>query len=148
MKDGRGREDGPGLITLVTLVSKAFHRRSFEEQLGMKLKLFQMLGYLDEHPKTTQQELGEAMLLDANMVVLLLNDLETAGYSLRRRDPEDRRRHVVEITSEGRGALAQAGRALNRIENDIFGELSADERQTLRGLLERVLEGLATPAAR
>lgn len=148
MKDGRAREDGRGLVTLVTLVSKAFHGRSFEEQLGMKLKLFQMLGYLDEHSKTTQQELGEAMLFDPNMVVLLLNDLESAGFSLRRRDTEDRRRHVVEITPEGREALARAGRALNKIEDDIFGDLSAEERQTLRRLLEKILEGLAAPAAR
>ena len=48
-EDARGRDEGPGLITLVTLVSKAFYRRSFEEQLGMKLKEFQVLGYLSEH---------------------------------------------------------------------------------------------------
>ena len=34
------------------------------------------------------------MLHDPNMVVLLLNELETRGYSIRRRDTEDRRRHV------------------------------------------------------
>src|ERR671930_250256 len=126
-EDGRARDDGPGLITLVTQVSKAFYRRSFEEQLGMKLKEFQLLGYLNEHPRTTQQELGEGMLIDPNMVVLLLNELETRGYSLRRRDTEDRRRHVVEITPEGREALRRAGSALTKIENDIFGGLSAEE---------------------
>lgn len=146
--DRRGREDGLGLITLVTLVSKAFYRRSFEDQLGMKLKEFQLLGYLNEHPRTTQQELGEGMLLDPNMVVLLLNELETRGYSLRRRDTEDRRRHVVEITPAGQDALSRAGRALTRIEDDIFGELSSGERESLRKLLEKVLEGIAATAVR
>jgi len=147
-EDGRGRDEGPGLITLVTLVSKAFYRRSFEEQLGMKLKEFQVLGYLSEHPGTTQQELGEAMLHDPNMVVLLLNELETRGYSIRRRDTEDRRRHVVEITPAGSEALDRAGSALTKIEDNVFGELNPEERQSLRRLLEKVLEGLATPAPR
>lgn len=147
-EDGRGKGERPGLITLVTLVSKAFYRRSFEEQLGMKLKEFQVLGYLSEHPGTTQQELGEAMLHDPNMVVLLLNDLETRDYSIRRRDTEDRRRHVVEITPAGSEALDRARSALTKIEDNVFGELNAAERQSLRRLLEKVLEGLATPAAR
>ena len=147
-EDGRGRDERPGLITLVTLVSKAFYRRSFEEQLGMKLKEFQVLGYLSEHPGTTQQELGEAMLHDPNMVVLLLNELEMRGYSIRRRDTEDRRRHVVEITPAGRKALDRAGSALTKIEDNVFGELNAEERQSLRRLLEKVLDGLATPATR
>jgi hypothetical protein len=38
----------------VTLVSRAFYRRSFEVQLGTKLMEFQVLGYLSEHPGTTQ----------------------------------------------------------------------------------------------
>ena len=147
-EDARGRDEGPGLITLVTLVSKAFYRRSFEEQLGMKLKEFHVLGYLSDHPGTTQQELGEGMLLDPNMVVLLLNELETRGYSIRRRDTEDRRRHVVEITPAGTEALDRAGSALTKIEDNVFGELNPEERQSLRRLLEKVLEGLATPAAR
>ena len=147
-EDARGRDEGPGLITLVTLVSKAFYRRSFEEQLGMKLKEFHVLGYLSDHPGTTQQELGEGMLLDPNMVVLLLNELETRGYSIRRRDTEDRRRHVVEITPAGTEALDRAGSALTKIEDNVFGELNAQERRSLRRLLEKVLEGLATPAAR
>jgi DNA-binding MarR family transcriptional regulator len=137
------KDDGPGLLALVTQVSKAFHRRSTEEMLGMRLKEFLLLSYVHEHPRTTQQELGEAMLLDANTVVLLLNELESRGFSIRRRDPEDRRRHVVEITSAGRNALSRAEKARDAIEDEVFGELTADERRTLRRILLRVLEGQA-----
>src|SRR5579864_3384525 len=101
-REGTGNDDGPGLIALVTQVSKAFHRRSTEEMLGMRLKEFLVLSYLHDHPGTTQQELGEAMVFDSNTVVLLLNELEARGFSLRRRDAVDRRRHVVEITPAGR----------------------------------------------
>ena len=142
-RDGTRRDDGRGLMELVTQVSKAFHRRSTEELLGMRLKEFLVLSYLHEHPDTTQQELGEAMLFDSNMVVLVLNDLEARGLSIRRRDTGDRRRHVVEITRTGRDALARGEKAREAIEDEVFAGLTADERRSLRRLLVRALEGQA-----
>jgi DNA-binding MarR family transcriptional regulator len=138
-----GRDDGQGLIALLTQLSKSFNRRSTEEMLGMRLKEFFILSYLRDHAGTTQQELGEAMLLDANTVVLLLNELESRGYSIRRRDAEDRRRHVVEITSQGRAAVARAEKARETIEEDVIGELTAEERRVLKRLLLKALEGQA-----
>jgi DNA-binding MarR family transcriptional regulator len=118
----------------------------------MRLKEFLVLSYVRDHPGATQQELGEAMLLDPNSVVLLLNELESRGFSIRRRDAEDRRRHVVEITSAGRGAVARAEKAREAIEDEVLGELSAEERRTLRRILLRALEGqaraLVAPASR
>lgn len=147
-RDRPDRDDGPGLIALLTQLSKSFNRRSTEEMLGMRLKEFLILSYLRDRPGTTQQELGEAMLLDPNSVVLLLNELESRGYSIRRRDAEDRRRHVVDITPAGREAVARAEKAREVIEDEVLGELSAADRRTLRQILLRALEGQArTPAA-
>jgi len=145
--DGTGQDDGPGLIALLAQLSKAFHRRSTEEMLGMRLKEFLVLCYLRDHLQPTQQELGEAMLLDPNTVVLLLNELDSRGYSIRRRDAEDRRRHVVEITRAGLEALARAEKAREMIEDEVLGELSAEDRRTLRRILLRALEGQARPSA-
>ncbi len=113
----------------------------------MRLKEFLVLAYVGDHPRATQQELGEARLLDANTVVLLLNELEARGYSIRRRDPEDRRRHVVEITPAGRAAVARAEKARDAIEDEVLAEVSAEDRRTLRRILIQALEGQArTPA--
>src|SRR5919204_1850164 len=121
MADDTRAEDGQGIVALLTQLNKAFHRRSTEELLGMRLKEFMVLGYLDDHPGTTQQELGEAMLLDPNTVVLLLNELESRGFSIRRRDAEDRRRHVVDITSAGRESVLRAEKAREAIEDEVLG---------------------------
>jgi DNA-binding MarR family transcriptional regulator len=145
---GSDTRDGPGLIALLTQLSKAFSRRSTEELLGMRLKEFLVLSYVRDHPGATQQELGEVMLLDPNAVVLLLNELESRGFSIRRRDAEDRRRHVVDVTGAGRAAVARAEKARDAIEDEMFGELSAEERRTLRRILLRALESQARmPAA-
>ena len=131
----------PGLIALLVQFNKALHRRSTEEMLGMRLKEFMVLGYLGDHPGITQQELGEGMVMDPNTVVLLLNELETRGFSVRRRDTEDRRRHVVELTQTGREALARAETAREAIEDEVFAGLSAAERGELRRILVKALEG-------
>jgi len=138
------RDSGAGLIALVTQISKALHRRTTEELLGLRLKQFMVLGYVRDHGNggVSQQELETAMLIDANAVVLLLNELEAAGMSVRKRDPHDRRRHLVEITESGKAALARAERAREGLEEEILAELSPEERATLRKLLRRVLDGL------
>ena len=74
----------PGLMRLITQISKALHRRSTEEALGMRFKSFLLLSYLRDHQAATQQELEGALLADANAVVLLLNELEAARWSIRR----------------------------------------------------------------
>src|SRR6202795_3065631 len=133
---------GTGLITLLTRVSKALHKRTPEAVLGMKWRDSQALGFILKHEGLTQQELGDAMLMDDNTVVLLLNELEAAGFSVRRRDPGDRRRHIVEITAAGRRAIERAEKAQEGIEDELLGDLSPDERATLTKLLTRVMDGL------
>lgn len=135
----------PGLLAQLTQLQKALHRRSTEELLGMKVKPYMALGYIRDHPGATQQELESAMFMDANTVVLMLNELEAAQFSIRRRDPQDRRRHIVEITDAGRGAMEKADRARESLEGEVLAPLSSEERATLQKLIRRVLEALLQP---
>ena len=138
-------KDG-GFISLLTQIHKAVNRRTGEELLGMRFKPYMTLGFIRDHPGITQQEIENALFMDANSVVLILNELEAAQFSVRRRDPNDRRRHIVEISAAGRRALEKADKARDTLEDEVLGPLSADERRTLRRLLERVLEGLFSEA--
>ena len=135
---------GSGLISLITQISKALHRRTTEELLGMRLKQFMLLGYVRDRGNggVSQQELETALLIDANSVVLLLNELEAAGLSIRRRDPNDRRRHLVELTAAGRVAVDRAEKARESLEDAILADFSGEERATMKALLRRVLDAL------
>ncbi len=135
-----------GLVSLLVQLNKAIHRRSTEEMLGMRLKAYMTLGHVRDHPGTTQQELETALVMDANSVVLILNELEAREFSIRKRDPQDRRRHIVEITPAGRRALERADRAREALEDELLAPLSADERKTLKRLVERVLDGVLAEA--
>jgi DNA-binding MarR family transcriptional regulator len=132
----------PSSMVLLTRLAKQVYRRSSEELLGMHLRLLMTLDYLRDHDRAPQQELAEVLCMDANNVVLLLNELEEHGYVTRRRDPDDRRRHIVELTAQGRRALLRAERAQEEIEDDVLGALDHEERATLWRLLTRALYGV------
>jgi DNA-binding MarR family transcriptional regulator len=129
-------------MVLLTRLAKQVYRRSSEELLGMHLRLLMALSYLRDHDGAPQQELVDALCMDANNVVLLLNELEDLDYVTRVRDPHDRRRHRVELTSDGRDALARAERAQEQIEDDVLQALDRSERATLWDLLTRALYGV------
>src|SRR5262245_29085826 len=122
----------PGAMVLLTRLAKVVYRRSDEEQLGMRLRWYVALSFVNDHDGAPQQALGEALCIDANNLVLLLNELEAAAYVERTRDPLDRRRHVVHITAAGRRALDRAERAQESLEADVLGALHPEERATLR----------------
>jgi DNA-binding MarR family transcriptional regulator len=84
--------------------------------------------------------------MDSNTGVLVLNDLEDLEYVERRRDPADRRRHLVDITDAGLDALEEAELAQGSIEDEILVGLNESERGTFRALLVKALEDHEQPA--
>jgi DNA-binding MarR family transcriptional regulator len=132
----------PGSMVLLSRLAKQFYRRSDEELLGMQLRHLVALTYVRDHDACPQQDLAEAFCMDANNVVLLLNELEDLGYATRLRDPHDRRRHLVQLTSAGRAALAGTEAAQGAIEDDVLQALQPDERRTLQQLLSRALRSV------
>src|SRR6185437_13422715 len=138
---GSERPCAPGSMALLTRLAKQVYRRSSEDLLGMHIRHLMTLSYLRDHDGGPQQELAEALCMDANNVVLLLNELEELGYVSRRRDPSDRRRHLVDLTPAGAKALNSAEHRQETIEDDVLGALNPDERATLWRLLGRALRG-------
>jgi DNA-binding MarR family transcriptional regulator len=135
------RACAPGSMVLLTRLAKQVYRRSSDELLGMQLRHLVALSYVRDHDACPQHELAEAFCMDANNVVLLLNELEQLSYATRLRDPGDRRRHVVQLTPAGRKALSLAERAQEAIEDEVLKALDASERATLWQLLTRALYG-------
>jgi MarR family transcriptional regulator, temperature-dependent positive regulator of motility len=130
-----------GSMNLLTRLSRVVYRRATEDVIGLRLKQLVALDYLREQGGSSQQQLGQSLMLDPNNCVILLNDLEDSGYVVRRRDPSDRRRHIVEMTSSGARALEHAEHKLETVEGEVLGNLTAAERSKLHDLLARALEG-------
>ncbi|MGR4879130.1 MarR family winged helix-turn-helix transcriptional regulator [Streptomyces sp. LARHCF249] len=95
------------------------------------------LMHLEDGP-ISQRALAERLEVDPSVLVGILNDLEGDGLAERRRDPADRRRHNVAITTAGSTALGKTNAALDEVEQGLFADLSAADQETLRALLARI----------
>jgi DNA-binding MarR family transcriptional regulator len=126
-----------GPTVLLTQLGWSAFRRLTPELLGMTLKQYFALRQLRDEGRMSQSSLCSAMNVDANYMTLMLNDLEDAGWVERKRDPSDRRRHIVELTPDGLSSIDRAERGIDGMEDEILGSLSVEERATLRELLER-----------
>ena len=125
---------------LLTRLAWSTFRRLKPELLGMKLKEYFALRQLSDEGHMSQASLCSGMNVDANYMTLMLNDLEAAGWVERRRDPADRRRHVVEMTATGRKTLAKLRALSASIEEDFLAPLDERERKVLHALLLELAE--------
>src|SRR3954453_9083625 len=89
---------------------------------------------------TSQQALIETVGVDPSKLVGLLNDLEADGLIVRKRDPEDRRRHIVEVSAKGSARLEDAKKAAAAVEEELLAGLDADQRAELLVLLAQVAD--------
>ncbi|HEX5405151.1 MAG TPA: MarR family winged helix-turn-helix transcriptional regulator [Pseudonocardiaceae bacterium] len=96
--------------------------------------------------RMSQQALGETMGVDPSVLVGILNDLEDGELVERRRDPADRRRHIVAITAKGERAVADVRSVLAGVDRELFADLDASELAMLRGLLAKVRTKPGDPA--
>jgi DNA-binding MarR family transcriptional regulator len=108
---------------------------------GLRPRHLVLLTLLRDHGAANQHGLAEALGLDPSNVVGLLNDLEDRHLVTRRRDPADRRRHIVELSERGLSELGAAERRLACVEDEVFRALSAEERAHLHELLLRAAGG-------
>lgn len=128
----------PGLL-LALLGQDAMRRlRAAHTAVGLSPRQFQLLGLLDDDGPMGQRELGETIGIDPSILVTMLNPLEESGFVTRRRDPADRRRHTVVLTTAGKKQLTKAARAQRDAEDVLFAGLDDEQREQLRQLLLRL----------
>jgi DNA-binding MarR family transcriptional regulator len=139
------RVTGAGVLLVLLGRGASEHLRKSLTASGLRPRQFQALGLLRDGGSRGQQALGEAMGVDPSILVTLLNPLEEEGLLTRRRDPADRRRHIVAITPEGEIRLREAERAHDAAEDELLSALDSDQRAQLRELLLELERGLAVP---
>ncbi|MET8306311.1 MarR family winged helix-turn-helix transcriptional regulator [Micromonospora sp. NPDC005173] len=115
--------------------------------LGLRPRHLVALTVLRDGGGISQQALASTLEMDSTNIVGLLNDLEAMQLIERRRSPEDRRRHVVELTDDGAKRLNEAECALVSAEDDVLGALEPDDRERLYLLLRQATSGTVTCGA-
>ena len=110
------------------------------EPFGIRPRHVAALTELRDHGKLTQQSLCGQLHLDPTNLVAILNELEDRGYAKRRRDPQDRRRHIVEISRKGLAVLGKVSEAMDGVEDELLQGFDRAERLELERLLAAIWE--------
>src|ERR1700722_384196 len=97
-----------------------------------------VLNALDRSPGRTQTALAEAIGADKTRIIGTLDELQQRGYIERRPDPDDRRVRLLEITSAGRAVKNAVQSDIQRGEERLLAELTAEERKVFIRVLERL----------
>jgi DNA-binding MarR family transcriptional regulator len=141
------QDEAPGIarrwptLLMIKLGRITMHR--FTEALephGIRPRHLAALIELRDHGQLTQQSLCGRLHLDPTNLVAILNELEAWGYATRRRDPEDRRRHLVEVSKKGVAVIDRVSEAMDGVEDELLGALDPAERAHVEHLLTSIWE--------
>jgi DNA-binding MarR family transcriptional regulator len=99
--------------------------------LGVNRTDGRCLDVIDQRPGLTAGELATAVGLSPGAVTTALDRLEQRGFVRRTRDPEDRRRVMVELTEEANRAAWDAYGPLGQMGAPMIEEMSDSDLATL-----------------
>lgn len=111
---------------------------------GMSHWGYTVLMAIVDSPARNQLALAQAVSVDKSKLVLIIDELESAGLVVRRPDPADRRARIIEVTARGRRALEAARDDIALIEDHLLADLDGPSRTTLRTALQHLV-GTAVP---
>jgi DNA-binding MarR family transcriptional regulator len=125
---------------LLTRLGMTFRAQAVEAvaRSGYDVFDYSVLAILAEEAREAQATIATTLDIDPGRLVALLDSLEDRGLVVRRRDPRDRRRHLVSITGEGEKELDRLRTVARQVEDDFFAPLDAASRKQLQAYLLRL----------
>jgi MarR family transcriptional regulator for hemolysin len=115
--------------------------RAFDDalaQAGGSVPRWLVLISLKTQPVRNQRELAEAVGIREATLTHHLNSMDEEGLITRRRDPANRRVHLVELTEAGEAAFQLMRGAATAFDQRLRSGLSGDDVAQLEALLGRL----------
>ena len=134
---------GLQLTRTAKLVNRAFDDALTEADGSLPVWLVLVSLKAQRHGK--QRELAEAVGIEGPTLTHHLNRMETAGLLTRRRHPQNRRVHQVELTDDGEVMFHRLRQAVAAFDRRLRAGLADEEIAALSGLLGRLRANVAAP---
>ncbi len=120
--------------------------RAFDDALaeaGGSLPAWLVLLSLKSRPLRNQRELADAVGITQATLTHHLNAMDAQGLVTRRRDPANRRMHLVELTEAGEAAFVRLRDAASAFDGRLRRSLSDRDVEDLGELLRRLERNVA-----
>lgn len=145
-----GPPSAPPIGFVLSQVSKAV-ARAFDDTMteaGGSLSTWLVLRSLMPGGHQPQSDLAQAVGVQGPTLTHHLNGLEAQGLITRTRDTADRRAHQVALTPEGRTRFLKLRQTAERFDARLRGDLTGQEVDLLRDLLQRLRTNVADETPR
>ena len=132
---------GLHLTRVARTVSRAFDEALAEA--GGSLPVWLVLISLKSRTLASQRELAEAVGIQGATLSHHLDAMESAGLVTRRRDPANRRLHMVELTPVGDALFLRLRDVATAFDRRLHAGLSEDDVGQLEALLTRLHDNVS-----
>jgi MarR family transcriptional regulator for hemolysin len=132
---------GLTLTRTAKAVNKAFDARLAQQ--GGSLPVWLVLLSLRTRHLANQRELATAVGIEGATLTHHLNAMERDGLVTRRRDPANRRVHLVDLTPDGLALFDRLRSAAIAHDHQLRAGLTREDVETLQGLLDRLSANVA-----
>lgn len=129
MNDGEGRLEG--LLNHVVRMIGLQHTWTIG-QITISLSECTVVLELLAGGELSQQDLAARLHVDKSRISRIAAQLESRGWLVRERDPDNRRLYRVRLTKDGEHAGRHLHESMHQRHADLLGALSPKEREALR----------------
>jgi MarR family transcriptional regulator for hemolysin len=116
--------------------------RTFDEALaraGGSRSTWHILLALKQRPTANQREIAWDVGIQEATLTHHLAAMEADGLVVRRRDPNNRRVHLIELTKEGQEAFGRLSEAARAFDRRMRSGIADEEIDQLRATLEKMV---------
>lgn len=105
---------------------------------GLSISTWKVLSVIGRFAPISATEAGKRTSLEPDKVTRAVDSLVKRGLVLRRQDPEDRRRVILALSAKGKRTHDDIERVRHILEIEFMSVLSAEERETLYTVLDKL----------
>lgn len=116
----------------------SYYESNFKDK-DLTLKEFSVLLRIRFQEVATQHDLVKLFKVSGAYIAKLLRKFEDKNYIIRKEDPENRRKKLVEMTDEGIKKTDEIIEVIQNWEDKVTASISEDEIKTLKEILFKII---------
>ena len=132
----------PYLMSITSNAVSSHIADAYRARFGLRVPEWRVITVLGHVGPLTQRDLVSATLMDKVAVNRACKMLEERDIVARSPNDRDGRSHHLDLTEAGRAVHAEVMPLTFESYERIFADITADERETLKALLNRIRDGV------